>query len=430
MTRKPGRLYRTLPVAPLFTVDAGKLGVHGDDTIESISIRRGDRSTITGLAPSTATVTITGDLPTSYDQAITIRMTSELTAWAASQTGRDPGDLWPRWVGRIGKQTVTDPGPAHRSTRLECADWAAQLKLTGLTAAVQSDDTTLTTLYRHAWNNSKLPGTWTNDGTTPKVATPNVNKQIKVADILGKYGADVGISFYTDKTGDWHAIGGSSMQGRALGFSLKWPRPILRSMALSPATWEQPAASPGQIVYKQRSHDNETSIETVTMSVWGGGPIERPIRAANMDTTDVWDPYADDNSDLTIGMLARANRAAGLWYNVGAVTVDILHLITSDNPDDRALAGQLLALEIFQPVALLHDWPDSVAGLTIATEITETITPDAWTLTLGLQRVEYVTGQHTSDIHVPGTTWDTAYLPFVHWDMAKSTWDGPPVYEL
>lgn len=423
-----GRVHRKLSPNsddPLFRLDLVGGDTWDDAALTGISISRGGEGS-SGPPPSTMTTTLVAELPPAGDLSARVSLTDHGASIIAGLTGKPAASIRDRWAGRVGAQTVTDKGPAdkygNRTTTIEAAHWLAQLNLIDHLPVIATTGMYVNEAVARMLQAARLPlAPYTATGkpaASPQwdtIAVSTEQSGSSFRDLLTTYTTDAGTHWRTRRSG---AIDLRHITARAAAFN-NWqataPLPLHRSHCLTPVSWRQPATSPATVTYTYRKSDNTTV--TAGWTVYSAN-ADRPIRSEPLDFTKLH----DRTGFAPIVSLARANESAGLGYRIEQITVDLVHLLTSANAGDRQQAGQLLALEYDDPIVLSYDWPVWVRGCYIVDQIQETISQNAWTMTLDLRPVRAVVGG-TGPATIAGTTWDTYALGA--WNSVTKTWEAP-----
>lgn len=421
---RPGRLYKALaPTEPLFRVTIDDTP-HTDANIRAIATTRG--GDLAGWTPSTATITLTGQLPPLFDAVVAAALTDYGATLIGGITGADPAAIAPRYYGRAAARRVTDhPDPRYVATEVQSSDWSGQLKLAGAVATATSAAAQLWRVYKTLVDAAHLPKgvitytspTWNWDEVwLPGGAT----RTFTFDESAGALSADIGVLVRVRRDGTLEPLPLNWRRQQGVNWRTTMPHPLMRRHVIAPATWELPASSPALVRYQLRywPEDRTTApiVETRTASSSTTPRNGRPIRTLDLDTTDV----VSGSEQIPTSMRALAERLGGSTYSVPTVDIDLLALLTSDVDADRAQAGQLLALDHGDHLALSLDWPDEIAGVHFVTAIDEKITSSSWTLRLSLAPWRHVLAGPSPD--VTGATWDTSYARSTTWDATPGTW--------
>lgn len=399
-------------------------GGHGDSVLSSITLNRGNGSTVAGLSSATGTVVLNRELPSLPSRDLSCKV--QLTLYGAELLGRlvglDPALIQDRLTGRIAGQTITDNG-RRRHTTLELSDWLTMLPMLDYGASIARGDS-LSALARANIFSSRLPlpelKQYGGAFHRPVIADPATDTlTVSTGDVWGKYWADLGHFAYTSRSGSpvIYSHNHRKVQGDNVRSSA--PQPLLRSQVNKPVSWEQPITVPAQIAYTYLNPSNgQTNYDVVTI-----GESSYVTKAETLDLTYV---HVDAGvNGLRPAMIARAARQAADTYKVTNVSVDMLGLLRRLRRGDRGTIGQLLKLEIGDPLILSHDWPAEASGIYFAHGITETIARDTWRIDLQLTPYRHVTGAHpTADI--AGETWDTRFAQITPWNTPTQTWEDTP----
>lgn len=423
---KPSKLWRKLGVTePVFRIFRNRDGWNVyDDRIVSMTLTRGSGNVV-GVATNTLQVTLAGAEPPTYADAIKIDV--NLTAagrdaliakcdnWAGTGYARP---VEQRWQGRIAGQSVADSGDLREplwTTEITGSDLTPLIDAIGGGAAVTSSDTKVSSLVRSMVTRSGLTSTSLTilGGVYLDVLDPT--KTYDVGTVTGHWIKDLGALLRTSRSGGMDLLNNAYFQ-YVTGYEDlgNWrtvaPYPITRASCIGPVSWDQRITMPYGVRW--------TTADGTTWDVHIGSnnPDVGKWPTETLDMKDV--KFNPDIPDLYDAMTARVYRSARSGYVVSGLKFDILDLINRPSPNERRLAMLLLTLEPGDPIAIAKDWPAVTVGLQIATRITETITPNEWTLTLDVVPAQWATGLHSAP--APDyTAWDYAF-------DRGATWDGIP----
>lgn len=384
-----------------------------DHDIGSWTTTRG--GTEFGVQPSTAQAVVRGEVIPARDPSLRILFTPAGAAHIAALVGnRTTGDLENRWHGRFAGSTVEDR--PDRSATLQGADLLALAAAVNPTIPAFTDGTrNLPALYEQVWGALGLPlfnrPTFTHDPADRATDWDAVrtNAARPWADVADKYAKEAGVILFMDRAGNMHARNVKALQSAASLWVLTGNEPLTRRQCLAPATWES-VLNPAK---------------RVQGTLWDGTntyTYPAPTKPAGSMMTRTHGTETHDLTHLVSRTAYLERRLDGMWeqvndtlYHVPTVTVDLLRLLSSELAHDRAQAGTLLTLDPFDAIVFGYDWPDHVRGTYYAAGITETVTPDSWTITLGLLPSRHVVGLDYPD--QKGQTWATAY-DTTDWDTA------------
>lgn len=411
----PGRLYRTTrdwTTTPLFMLYADDRPTRYDDGISSVTIRRGLGAPGGGVAVSTMEVHVPEMLPypTMTGRTIGLNMLGSTADQIAARTGYTGSslDLQARFKGRIGPVEVTDTGkPRTSSTRLACSSWIAQESTsshtTDLPAQIFIDDAIRQLLYRAP---SKYAMTDAGEWDSLIEAIPGAS----YSDTIAQLTSDYEVLVADRRDGNAHAMGLPYRWDQAQA-RIATTAHLTRSQAISPATWLQESEASAKKYRFLMSYADGSPWSTTRFldeQVSPDAETEQIDWRHFAQLTDHWD-YA------TRAIVHRDNIRA---YNLPSVTVDLLHLLGSDNPYHRRQAGETLALETGDTINFSGDWHPALQGIQIVTGTTETISGDSWTMELALAPLIHVFGHYPTAI--PALVWDAATYP---WNEETRIWN-------
>lgn len=407
MAKGQTRLWRkTGAVDNLFEFSYGST-VLTDKNISSIVIHRGGGE---GITPSTAEVQTNVYASVAAGDMCAVSLSTYGNALINSIAGDSGTTRVPRFKGRIGQQTIDDRGKRQYTT-YRAASQSAQLPAIKY-ARNFAAGTLVRDVIRDLLNPPSLPAyTWANQAPTADFGTLKAAiNGATFADTMGKVTADLGILSRETRAGgiqlQTHAY--RDLKARE---SLGSKVPLSRSQGLAPAVWEQ---------------GNETRPRNYLLKYWNtAGQLVQQIYGDVADTLaevielDMSHVVFSNTAQPAQEAFARRAREWLTAYTLPKVTVDLLALLSSKNAYDHLQAVNMLNLQVGEPVYLSDDWHSNLQGIQYAEEITETITPDAWTLELSLAPSQEVTGYTSPD--VPARTWDQANYP---WNEETRTWNG------
>ncbi|MDE9365481.1 hypothetical protein PZ938_07675 [Luteipulveratus sp. YIM 133132] len=432
------RMWRRLGATEsLFYFYSAQHGAIRDDRLCSITLTRGSDVPV-GLSNNLLSVKVRGALDsvgTDNTEAYLV-LTDYAMGLLSPRIGAGPGGInaapmSARWSGRIAGQTVTDTGTGREpvwSTEIAGTDWLSLLPaLEGKATMTKTGDTQLLAMYRSLLANTglrlaSLDARGSLFHHLRWISTDPASKDFDSSTVLGHFLADLGYLMRTRRDSIPQVISTDYQASRQAGWKVWCPLPLQRSQCLAPVSWSQPVTLPRRLQYLNRDTANENVTYTSTITV---GTPSTKLASWPTEVLDFRDVYV--YGSLTDAMVARASRAASDRYIVRSVRVDVLALFESPDLADRQQLAQLLLLDAGDPITLGYDWPVYVRRVYFASRITETITPDGWTLDIDLTPGNHITGQH-SPADLAGTTWDTAYPAGTTWDTppASKTWSTAP----
>ena len=412
------RLWKALGASyPVFEVTTDAHGTFTDDRLISLVTERGAGPV--GLAPGTAEVVVRGVVPSqpaTADQNARVRLTTYGAVLLEQLTGYARDFLADRWFGRISGQRVDDQGDgpsgqARTTTTLTCADWANTVTQIDPDFYVQPDNPALLPLYQRAFTAANVPtvGTLSGLGSSWDVVyfePPPAAFDVTAADAFGKYAADLGVLIRTRRSGHPQAIAVDHRQYEGAHWADVAPAPLLRHQVVRPVAWEQAATNTSRIVHKYRSPANPSAVVTRTVTLGSPSVV---LHTEELDLSHV----IASTTHLDAAN-ARLYRNASSRYAVRTVKLDLLALLTRNDPGDRALVGQTLTREQGDVIALAYDWPPEVHGVYFIDRIRESVTNTSWVVELDLSPHNHVTGLPSPP--VPGPTWDSHYPRLTTWE--------------
>ena len=236
---------------------------------------------------------------------------------------------------------------------------------------------------------------------------------INFRDAVSKFGSDIGVCLLETRQGITRV---TSLPYRAADATAKAAllMPLIRSQAIAPAIWRQSNDAPA-ITLKYMITNASGNIVTRTIEVQTWDPA--------FETVEVDWSYMKSASNGTDGQsyqegYARVFESSTRIFSVPTVSVDMIHLIGSDKQYHRAVAAQILRMEVGDPVFFSGDWPTVLRGTHFAEGIIETITPDSWNIEFSLVPWAHVLGAAPQP-EINPRVWDSA----IHtWDQDTNQW--------
>lgn len=417
-TFKPGRLRRVLSritrADPAFAFYSLPTEAIYDADIQSVTMHRGKAGRGGGYHPSTLEMTARGLLPAALTGDNCRFFLRDLTAAdLAAHTGQSAAAIQYRYQGRAGKLAVDDRARKYTST-VYAASWLARHRRAGRVAypkAGQTLDAFFTDVL--ALNATQPPAglNLTFQGPFTETIARDL-EALTFRDAEGKLAGAIGLLFRERRDGTTELMSLPYRSANAAAL-VNQRLPLTRSQAISPAKWEQANEYPA-IIFKYKVTDPAGAIVTRTIDV-----STEPLReTVEEDWSYLRSATSGTSGNVYMEGYGRAYTMTTRTYSVPSVTVDLLALLDSPKQYHRDQAGQLLAMEVADPLFFSGDWPTPLRGVHFAEGITETITPDAWTLEFSLSRWQHVLGAEVPPAIKP-RVWDSATN---RWDEATMKW--------
>lgn len=404
---RPSRLYRLLADAPrpLFRVTAEDGTVWEDDELTEISIHRGSGDLVGSVTPSTASIGVPHRVAVKSGAHVTITLGPWFAAWIRDR-GADPNlGVFGRFTGRIGRQTVTDYTAMKQTTIVEAASWTAQLARAAQTTALNTDDdvsTAIKALMEPAFLASRITVNSHYSGDYLAFSEPAATYK----DTIDSLTSDIGVLVADHRNGrqlikpiPWRL---ADAQAR-----LATEYPLIRSQAISPATWTQPNEG------VPPTYRGQWRNSTGGISELYAGPNPADTFVSDVDWTHV--QINTDQWEWLYGLRAQGFETD---YRIETLKIDVLRLLASDIPVHRYVAAQLLGAEVGDPVFFSLDWPNPVRGIYWLTSIDERITSREWEMSITVAPYRSLAGDLTPT--VPARVWDSALYS---WDSETRAWD-------
>lgn len=251
---------------------------------------------------------------------------------------------------------------------------------------------------------------WKGDSDSwPNLPEGQAHPAITASDLLGIL-SDRLYMLGDTRQGHFRVASLTAMEANAAAAAVNtWP--LARAHVLAPTTWDQPSTYPTEYRVLLRPPSGGT-YEIITAP---GGVPTGETRLEDLD----WSELVRDTEQWRRVYGRRWQTFQGYW-RIPSVTVRLDHLLASRYASHRRAAGMLLRLNVGDPVPLAGDWPGPIDGVHFATSMEEQITPDAWSLTIGLTPYNALAGE--DQLPVLPRTWDQAGTRT--WDDAGTdTWN-------
>lgn len=405
---KPSRLYRRLAdrlALPLFRLTVNGWENQDDNTIQAVTINRGLGQPGGGVAVTTLEVDVAGDFAQAPFTGSSIRLViNDTTAlrYLTGVLGRPATDFADRFRGRVGPIEVPDNGNGRTmSTKLTCSSWISQEAYSGRKR----------TLTRPTFLNDAVQQLMYAEGRLYTMHSYGERDVLYETIENTTYGDEI-----NKLTADYEILIGDLRNGDARFMYLPWrveqaaarvytQAPLMRSQVIAPAKWEQ-ANETYATKYEIRFVGPDGNMTGTTR-------YSQSSLAPAADTRDLdWSYIQSRTNHWDFASRAIIYRQTTNRFAIPSVKVDLLRLLTSDNPYDRRVAGELILAETGDTVNLAGDWPNLIGGVYVITGMTEKITPDEWSINMSLATASAALGTVLSDIpdqdNIPPLVWDQA----------------------
>lgn len=414
MRTRPGRLYRKLqPTAPIFELTMTGGDEYDDTDISEVTINRGDSSTLAGLQPSTLEVDLSGkSTKRMTGKTVTLNLTTEGRSLLANITGKPSAYFYERFVGRAGTFQYTDtPRAGQEVTKIMAGSWAAQERNSGKRLAIVGKNQPISEILGRVLYRDGRTYSYVARGDFERTGIEFENAGFD--DIWGALAEDIYIPAPVKRNGTLTAVSLPQLFTETHERLESTPH-LTRSQVLSPVEWQQPNEVNSELYSFLHTNSDGVVIRQDLQYTWAGSNIP------DFDVTEIdWKQLRlNDTGHFLYAARGYIMREASQRWFLSGVTVDLLHLFTSDNPYDREVAGFLLSLEVGESVNLSGDWPIDVSGVYFAAAIKEHITKDEWTLEISLLPFLWVFGEQSPI--VPPRVWDSFAHP---WDDETRNWN-------
>ena len=386
----------TLPSGPVLTFD--------DSALASVSVTRGTGDPV-GLATNAATVDVAGVRSWSRSGTTRVQLTSYGTTLVQGLTVK--AGLQDRFSGRVRGLEVTDRDP--KTTTTIDAGCRASLALAAEAPITATHDQPVQQLFAAVMAAAGASAPTTQGSGWDHVYSPGEPLTLKPSDVMDRYGAELGVLIRTTRAGALEALSLDYRAATAGMLSSFAPYQLPRGAVLKPVSWARQVSNTGALTYQRRTTSGVVQTGTLTTDEYGSATV----RTTQVDATHVM--YYGTN--LTNALRARLHRDAQTTWQLQRLRIDMAWLVTHPSRFMRYLAGQLLAAEVGNPLALGQDWPTTLQGVYFISTLAERVTADDWTLELELTPHLLSTGLASPAVPA-GMTW--------HQRPPDQTWDTQP----
>lgn len=369
-----------------------------------------------GYTPATMETTAAGSLPARINGSVTVYLSQWLAEKITAGTPIPAARIRPRFVGRVGLDTIDDRGDKRaRHTNLRCSSWGALLgqsrrRITmheGGSLAAETRN-----IFQHPSLSSMVSLSYGDPAYLDRVHATETGTYQDVAD---KYTKDIGTLIQQKRDGSLQLLA-PNVRRLALEAGNRTQYGYLRSHTLAPASWDQPVESlTGPLSIKRRTAD--TSVAYVEPWPLPSGVVD----ALDMDTEPYdWSHIRINSQNYQHFMNARNLESNSPRHSLSSVKFDLMRMVSSPREYDRLCAAQLLDLNAGDPIYFGGDWPKEIRFPYFTTEITETMTPDEWTLEIKTQHPRTVVGMNDPELPVlTSAVWAQAVNP---WNTYTKPW--------
>jgi len=415
------RLYRTFKPgsAGLFEIVAGDTTFR-DDSISSITIKRGTSGPHPTVTPSTCEFVVTGAVNIPRNAPLSVRTSPAFGSALAAASPITGGAVRQRFNGRKAIAEVDDqrwraaPGVTTRwATSVTASSWTSLLRNADRSNTASKGSRTgsvVVTALKHPDIEPVQPVAYSTltKFDTVAIADPG----LRFNDVMSKYADDLHTLVQHQRSGTVRVISNVQRRDDLNATTPVWT--ILRAHSLSPARW----SAPSEVATTQYRVRYTTSTDVPYEIEW---PLSEdvtvlPLKSETVDLTQI----KRDTESLDLNMNARNRTTNVARMGVESVTLDLGLLWRIGTPSALRTVAEALRMEAGDPVHLGADWPQAVRGPYFANEISEDITPDSWLITFTLHHARYVLGLDDDELPTPpAITWDATILP---WNTYPGPW--------
>lgn len=408
---RPGRLYRLLPTAvprPLFSFYSPSLSLY-DEEISGVTITRGQDSRTGEVSPTVLELDAPGTVVPVNGEICRFFLRETAAAALGPIVSKTGDEIMHRFQGRMGAVTVEDHGN-RTSSNFGASSYTAQLLQSPRASQALAGQTVKRVIQDmfHLLDGGVISGIsveFAGDYDT----VPRTVESGLFSDYAGKFAGDLGIMIRETRDGRQQVLPHDYRRQLAIGPQLSSMPHLTRWQTVAPATWQQSNESPAARLDYQVTNENGNVVTRTA-------ELDQPWNTVETLTAD-WSYIQPTTDQLFYEAYGRVYARSTRQFRLPEVKVDILRLITSPYAYDRLQAGNLLALEVGDPVMLAADWDPRIEGVHFAQGIKETITGDAWEMTLQLHPMAHVLGAVSPT--VPARVWAAARGP---WSADTRTW--------
>lgn len=414
---KPGRLRNVLDKFttsdPAFAVYSEPTEGIYDEDIHSVVVHRGKSGRGGGHTASTMELTVNGVLsPTSTGQNVRYFMRDLMAADLAAYTNQTQAAIQYRYEGRLGKIDVEDTASSKVST-IYAASWLSRVYMSTHAAYPKAGDT-IDKIFSDALSLPDNPrGIFVDFGGTfdPVAADQDA---ATFSDAATKYGSDIGICFFELRSGRTLICTLPYRRSRVTGLATTW-LPLTRSQAISPATWRQANEHTANRVMYSLINANGNKV-TRTAEIDTGDPLKETV---TKDWTYIKSSVNGTSGQLYQEAYGEVYKTNTRQFSIPSIKVDLLYLLDSPKDYHHHQAGQLLAMEVGDPIFLSGDWPAELRGTHLAEGIREVINGNEWYLEFDLVRYADALG-FPDTVNITPRVWESAVN---NWDQETLQWD-------
>lgn len=386
--------------------------------ISEVTINRGGSDPISGVTPSTMEITVRGTVARQHGNRVRLFVSDLTAATMTATTSADPATIMDRFYGFVGIQEINDNGK-YNTTTFKCSSVTAAVRSSRLKTQLTVGARVVDEIKR-LFTDGKLlrtpaPVEYPGDVVWDEISSKSERDWRTYGETLDRLTTDAGVLLSHHRNG---VLRPESLQSRmkALPNQAKWAYPLLRSQAIAPATWLQPADIVAKdIAVKRRGSDGAeyTSTLKAADSMLSYPEVEEYDMLHLVQKSDTYTRFAR----------AKRNQVNGVSHALTGITVDLLALYRQARRGSayaRRVVIQMMQLEEGDPVFFTGDWPEPLRQPLMATGITEHISPDEWTLTITLDPPSHALGLFSSEItNAPARTWSSVLS---RWNDTPGAW--------
>lgn len=401
MSRRPSRLYRRTEglSRPLARVQIGEYQGEGlpgavfynDDDIISVKIIHGTSDAAPSLTPARAEIHLRGELDVLNGSQLYVFGPGGL------ETPNEPSPQW-RFTGKVTTQTV-HKHPTRPTTVIQAASYVALATGSNVVMDVGAGWTMRQVIETLIYKLQRL-----SNGEIQYLEpyiygheTIHANDlDNTVSGVVSKYLTDLGYYVFVMRNG-WVKIRDLNrlrMEAEECiaGPGGPFPVPVLRRQVLAPMNLEQTTENSQIGVKIKRRNGSGTLLDGVW--TYGEGWQESDDLTVTEWASLDWSHVRYTSGQYRNAVNAYAARLFRTAFRSPIVRFDIPHLLTSGRHGDFEAGKAALRVEPGDWVPFGRDWEPQYRGVKLVTGVTETITPQEWTIELAVQSPQQTIGRY------------------------------------
>lgn len=410
--RKESRLYKNCGnLKPFCTVQIGN-NVYSDDQIISVEINYGKESSDNSVDIPTATIVIGGKIDLSYNQKVVIKNPVIEKLYPNGYPGI-------RFVGRVGSQSLDDPGEhGIKKTTIVATSATIRLFRSDRNFTVHGSSTLAHAVNMLSEELSRLKLDIPKIHFTGQMWTDRFfeSKEVNTRDIISILEKNA-ISVCHLRNGHLHVM---HPQDRAekLNSEINSRYAILTSQVLSSAKHTQPLSYlDRRTIVKYREKGKEGILEDDWTKYYLPSGADYPTESSYIDLSDLIYDNEENTRYWRYGIRAATYRSMYLSWQTPTIELDLLKLMNGSEYD-KNIFMQIIKSNEGDTIILGGDWDDDIKGPKVIQGYSESITHEGWKIKLSISDSRMVFGYPA--------WWDVLPRPPARvWNQAKGlAWNG------